>query len=746
MKSKATSIAAILALAAAFGLAQLFFTPSAAPPREPDPSPRRASPPLAKVKAPLSPTKATPAPAPKPSEKPGEEAPKRGRTLTAALSYACGRPISLTPGLALYRPGAAPLKGEAEGRHIRWRLPEEVRGRYALYTDFEIGRRSSKGGEKAFLKKKAGHPFVRFAGERPSIDLGAALPEPWPVTLELTVEAREVLVTVTRAGEPAPGARLRYTPQPYAPFFYAGARDLFLGAETDAAGQAALLLPASRSFDLSAQLGALRGRASVSWPPPARIELELAAPVRREDDPELCHVKFIISDPDGEPVKKARVEVELVEAFAEADPPTDLLQRGDARFFRTTELHFRGRLGRYRGRVETDDSLTSFELLIDRRGELIEERITLRALPELAGAVVGPEGAAVVGARVALTTFLPQSYGSVDWQSRRSDRRAETDSLGRFRLRSRKPRERWLLVFKEGYEVAAIDLRDRGEPLIVALRAGSELYGRLLDADGAPLVKARLRLGVAKKKLWGRTDGEGRFRFRGLPRAGALSLEVSATETSPEATFLSGLIRDRDQVLTLPRGEGFRVRLRWRGEPLTDRRARVALLALKPDQSRAPAGLRWPLRGSRSETHDGAIAFAGLAPGRYLLEASARIAEEELELSYAAAVRLPRGELIIDLQESASLELRGPEGAGPLRVELLPESASRLTDARREADNIWWYYGSCHRERIEAGKARRIRATPPGRYRLTWGPKGGPTRSRDIDLAPGEERVLHLGS
>ena len=154
---------------------------------------------------------------------------------------------------------------------------------------------------------------------------------------------------------------------------------------------------------------------------------------------------------------------------------------------------------------------------------------TLVAGAKIHGLVTNPEGEPVAGA-----TIRARNYGSMD---RDQERTATSDTDGVFRL-SGLPHELIVLrVRADGYTTFVLRGARPGteEPILIELKTGALLTGRVVDAAGRPVAGASVLLepdeqtlmrGVDARDLFKRADGDGRFRFEHVG-PGTWSLEAT---------------------------------------------------------------------------------------------------------------------------------------------------------------------------------------------------------------------------
>lgn len=158
------------------------------------------------------------------------------------------------------------------------------------------------------------------------------------------------------------------------------------------------------------------------------------------------------------------------------------------------------------------DTGTGFVVSIAEPGQVVERTIALSRGSTIAGRVVTPDGSPVAGARVEL---VHESEGMLDGIRAlfgAADPRM-TDAEGRFEVPAPAPGSRARVVAKapeylDGRSdvVAAGAAGTRSEGLVVQLRVGATLEGKVLTQAGTPLEGASVR--------WAQTQGRNEWRAR----------------------------------------------------------------------------------------------------------------------------------------------------------------------------------------------------------------------------------------
>ncbi len=372
------------------------------------------------------------------------------------------------------------------------------------------------------------------------------------------------------------------------------------------------------------------------------------------------HTVGRIVDTDDNPVAGAEVRLrwppssETVLFFDQLDAtkPTTTDERGEFRFPAV-------RAGEYEVRAVHNEFLAPGNARTDvpeGEGDFDLGSFTLIPGAEIHGVVTDPNGDGVADATIQVSRYGPD---------RDQERTATTDIDGAFRLGGLAHEPVDLNVSADGY--APLALRPArpgtGEPILIELKAGASLAGRVVDDTGKPVARAEvqvepdmetlIRAGVgAARDYYKRTDGDGRFRFGHL-NAGTWSLE--ATEGASVANL---------DHIELAQGSEHEVELRLRsqdqltvivstqlGEAVADARIRV-----EPEGD--------PRSGAYGTTDAGGRAQIGVTPGA----ATVSIQHPEQQNESRDIVLEPgNNELAIQLQSGGAIGgvVRSADG-GPL--------------------------------------------------------------------------------
>lgn len=321
-----------------------------------------------------------------------------------------------------------------------------------------------------------------------------------------------------------------------------------------------------------------------------------------------------------------------------------------------------------------------------RAGEDLEHELALERGVRLAGRVLGPEGEPVPRA----TLDVRVTRGTSTWGSVQA---GTSDAEGRFELVGQRAGNLILGAVHPRYVKAALDLGTlepgaQREDLVLTLGSGTSITGRVTWPDGTPAADAWV---VAELESDGRewvdpnaaprarSGADGSFELRGLGQ-GSLVLRASARPRRDQQERLAaeGHVGDtglrRPQLLArregvLPGTVGVELVLRagetLRGRVVDERgapfeRAQVVVVRAGEEGSGQadPRSVRDP---------QGQFEFDGLAPGRYVLVASAgagpgKALEVELPLVGAGPLLVaPRGARVAGRVRAAGAPVEGAE-------------------------------------------------------------------------------------
>jgi protocatechuate 3,4-dioxygenase beta subunit len=257
-------------------------------------------------------------------------------------------------------------------------------------------------------------------------------------------------------------------------------------------------------------------------------------------------------------------------------------------------------------------------------------RVALVRGAAVTGVVRSADGKPVAEARV---TFV----GASDWNVRGDERLdgVASDAEGRYRLAA-VPAGSFRLVARHpdhapgSSELVTLDGITARPGIDIQMPAGARVSGRVVDAAGAPVALARIRIGVAgtgmfsdaPRQVFG--DDRGEFSLSGLPRKKlrAFASHESGSSATVDVDASSGEVKDLRLVIDVtgtisgvvvdPQGEPLEGIQVSAGPNFRDARTRQADLS------------QWRLRGFPQELTDSAGRFTltGLAPGSYQVRAT----------------------------------------------------------------------------------------------------------------------------
>ena len=263
------------------------------------------------------------------------------------------------------------------------------------------------------------------------------------------------------------------------------------------------------------------------------------------------------------------------------------------------------------------------------------------------GVVVDERGAPVPGADVWLSEKLVGSeFSAIDHTPTVTDDQGRFELAGlrmdagyvRARTDSRRLASYWQGPGPHGHRVAR-DMPATIEDVRLALAPGETVGGRLVDAAGAPVAGAAVRLSyvtgrtsvTGQEAVW--SDAQGRFAFHGLPPIEYPSVRVDAPGFAPHEARL-GREGGTDATIRVPRGGTIAGRVvNAQGEPVAGTSVRSntnAASALTDAEGRFLLERQPP--GRHEIVHGGPGGETGLARTVVQLAEGARVEDVELRL------------------------------------------------------------------------------------------------------------------
>ena len=362
---------------------------------------------------------------------------------------------------------------------------------------------------------------------------------------------------------------------------------------------------------------------------------------------------------------------------------------------------------------------------------------TLVAGAKIHGLVTNPEGEPVAGA-----TIRARNYRSMD---RDQERTATSDADGVFQLSGLPHELIELRVRADGYTTLVLRGARPGteEPILIELKTGALLTGRVVDAAGRPVAGAPVLLepdeqtlmrGVDWRDLFRHTDGDGRFRFEHIG-PGSWSLEATQGQATAKVDGIElqpGTQREVD--LHLQTQDQLTVIVSTQlSEPVADARIRV-----KPEGALYATGY--------GTTDGSGRAQIGVSPGAALVTVEHSLYQDE---STQLVLEPGNNELALQVRAGGTIRgtVRSADGAplGLATVKARAEDALRLIPAARR-------YVSPPTETISGRNGQfELTGLEPGRYFLAASAPGfaenGPDQPIEIDgqSVDGVDIVLEPG-
>ncbi len=252
-------------------------------------------------------------------------------------------------------------------------------------------------------------------------------------------------------------------------------------------------------------------------------------------------------------------------------------------------------------------------------------RIELRPGAAVSGVVVDESGGPIAGAHVAARDV------SLPWDLPDERDQATTDARGRFSLPAvAAGTYRFLATHSDhapgSSQPVTLDGSSARDDVRIMMKPGGVAAGRVVDAGGAAVAWATVRIGsargamqlpdVATRQVVAGAQGE--FEVKGLARAPLLVIALSeAASSQPVSIDLTAASEKRDLVLRLDlTGSISGIVVDGAGEPVAE-----AQVAGYPDFFAGEVGDDFALRGPATDTTDGGGRFAlrGLPTGNYRL-------------------------------------------------------------------------------------------------------------------------------
>lgn len=542
---------------------------------------------------------------------------------------------------------------QVSGRVVDARTRQPVAGARVGSTWFGLSCRATArtGADGAFQLALGPRDTALAAGaagyQRAVLDLRDST-QAGPFTLALEPAAALAVRVVDERGTPVAGAWVSAFPSG------AGDRAAPLAAVSGLAGTVRLQAAAGVLYEVTAARdgfapGSTMARASPAPGEPAAVVLTRGASARGR----------LIGE-DGEPVAGGEVALQQRPEDLDGRPEEPARRAAAGPDGRFELLHLPP--GRYRLSARAPGRAPVAQVAVEvpagvRQVDLGD--LPLAAGTALAGRVVDERDRPLAGAKIQVVSVpaaAPPAVSGAD---------------GGFRLADLAPGRADLSVVREGY--LQVTLRGvavpAAEPLIVRLRPGRSLAGRVTGLRGEPVAHATVyrlyfseqdpgRFTGSSSTSLASSDGEGRFLARGLD-PGPLALLVEAPGYRPRQLRIE--IPDEGDPdpleIALETGAEVEGRVLAAGQPLAG-----VFVSAYPTSSAGPQS-----RALAATDGDGRYRLAGLAAGRHrieLVDTEGRQAAEELEVRPGRQeldLHLPGGGLAGRVVDAAGAPVAGAD-------------------------------------------------------------------------------------
>ena len=373
-------------------------------------------------------------------------------------------------------------------------------------------------------------------------------------------------------------------------------------------------------------------------------------------------------------------------------------------------------------------------------GEVDLGVFTLVAGARIHGQVTNPEGEPVAGADIRARVPL-----SID---RDQERTATSDTGGAFVLTGLPHELVDLTVRADGYTPRSLRGARPGveEPIVIEMKTGALLTGRVIDIDGQPAAgvqvelepdfQTRIRnLAWSARDFFKRTDGDGRFRFEHI-EGGVWSLEArrgQANATLDGIELQPGTEREIDVQLRTQ--DQLKVIVSTRlGEPVSDARIRVV-----------PEGAIRSMAYGRTDA-SGRVQI-GVVPGDVEVSVEHDLYRDE---STELVLQPGNNELVFQLRAGGAIggSVRSGDGT-PLGMATVEAHAE---DSLHFPATVRRYVRSPQETISDQGGQFQLTGLEPGKYLLVASAPGfasdGPTQPIEIDgqSVDGVDIVLKAGA